>query len=234
MRKIVPIAAAAACVLAVAGCGASGAPTVTVSSGTSTATRSTVSGSPTAAASASTMPRGPEYKLLSKSTLSGALLTLNDMPNGFADTTTQGDQVDDAGTFCHYKRPYPNKAFVTRVFTKGGGFDAKLISPTIRQYAGPAQAKASMAKLLATLKTCKKFTSDGESLKVAQVKADPVGETSVAVRLEGSNFTIIQGYSLVGPSMVTVGTGGSTSVDSDVVGPLLKEQVERYTRAAQK
>jgi hypothetical protein len=75
---------------------------------------------------------------------------------------------------------------------------------------------------------------DGESLKVALVKADAVGETSVAVRLEGSNFTIIQGYSLVGPSMVTVGPGGSTSVDSDVVGPLLEDQVERYTRAAQK
>ena len=172
--------------------------------------------------------------MLSRSALSKTLLSLNDMPNGYADTTTKADQVDDAGTFCHYKRPYANKTYVTRNFTKGGGFSGELISPSIRQYASPVQAKASMAKLLATLKTCRKFTSDGESLKVSKVKADPVGEMSVAVRLEGSSFTIIQGYSLVGPSLITVGTGGITSVDGDVVGPLLKKQVDRYSAAAQK
>jgi hypothetical protein len=177
---------------------------------------------------------GPQYGLLTRRALTQALLTLDDMPNGYADTTTKADQIDDAGTFCNYKRPYPNRTYVTRNFTKGSGFSAVLISPTIRQYASPAQAKASMAKLLATLKTCRTFNSQGESLKVARVKEDPVGEASVAVRLEGSSFTIIQGYSLVGLSLIAVGTGGVTSVDSDVVGPLLKKQVDLYTTAAQK
>jgi hypothetical protein len=55
----------------------------------------------------------------------------------------------------------------------------------------------------------------------------------VTVRLEGSNFTIIQGYSLGGPSLIAVGTGGVTSLDSDVVGPLLKKQVDRDIESAQ-
>ncbi len=52
------------------------------------------------------------------------------------------------------------------------------------------------------------------------------------MRLEGDGFTLLQGYALVGPSMVAVGTGGIVTVDSDVVAPLLKEQVNRCTQAA--
>ena len=183
---------------------------------------------------ATTEPAIPQYQLLSKAALNDVLLSLDDMPNGYADTTTKADLVDDAGTFCHYKRPFANKTYVTATFTKGSGFSAELIAPTIRQYANVAQAKAAMTKLVTFLKTCKKFTSDGQKLTVAKVKADPVGELSVAVRLEGDGFTLLQGYALVGPSMVSVGTGGVTSVDSDVVPPLLKEQVDRYTQAALK
>ena len=91
-----------------------------------------------------------------------------------------------------------------------------------------------MAKLVATLKTGRKFNSHGESLKVSRVKADPVGESSVSLRLEGSSVTTIQGFSLVGPSLISVGAGGLISVDGDVVGPLLKKQVDRYNAAAQR
>jgi hypothetical protein len=228
----VAVTAAVACALAMTGCGGSDAPTVRTTSGQSPASVPSVSASTTAPGSSPETPPPPQYELLSKEALRKTLLSLDDMPNGYADTTTKADQVDDAGTFCHYKRPYPNKTFVTRTFTKGSGFSAELVSPAIRQYANPMQAKASMTKLLATLKTCRKFTSDGESLKVAKVKADPVGEMSVTVRLEGSTFTIVQGYSLVGLSMIAVGTGGVTSVDGDVLRPLLQKQVDRYAAAA--
>jgi len=230
VRIAVPAFASVAVAMAISGCGASEGPTANTSPASSAASTPSVSTSPTSAPPA---PVEPQIEQLSKTALTKALLTLDDMPNGYADTTTKADQVDDGGTYCDYKRPHPNKTFVTRTFTKGGGFDAELISPTIRQYASPAQAKASMEKLLETLETCKKFTSDGESLNVAKVKAEQAGEMSVAVRLEGSNFTVIQGYALVGPSVVAIGTGGVTSVDTDVVGPLLKEQVDRYTAAAQ-
>ena len=236
MKSAVAVFAAVAWALAVSGCaGSSDQPTHAATSPASvSSSATTTTGSPTTPVTQPATPLGPQYASLSKTALGQALLGLDDMPNGYADTTTKADQVDDAGTFCNYKRPFPNKTYVTRTFTKGSGFSSELISPTIRQYASAVQAKVSMRKLLSTLETCKRFTSDGESLKVSKVKADPVGEMSVAVRLEGSTFTIIQGYALVGPSMVSVGTGGVTSVDGDLVGPLLKKQVDRYRRAAEK
>lgn len=219
--------------LAAAGCAGTDNPTgaATVVGPTGTAV---VTATPSATATVTPKPAGPRYRVLSKSALNKVLLSLDDMPNGYADTTTKADLVDDAGTFCHYKRPFQNKAYVTATFTKGSGFSAELIAPTIRQFANAAQAKASMNKLITVLKTCKKFTSDGQKLTVAKVKADPVGELSVAVRLEGDGFTLLQGYALVGPSMISVGTGGATSVDSDVVPSPLKKQVDRYTQGALK
>ena len=235
MRSSVAAVVAVACALAVSSCGDSGGQSrrTAVSPPAVSSSAATSAGVATSTRPQPPTPLGPRYATLSKAALDKVLLGLDDMPNGYADTTTKADQVDDAGTFCNYKRPFPNKTYVTRTFTKGSGFSAELISPTIRQYASAVQAKVSMRKLLSTLGTCKRFTSDGESLKVAKVKADPVGEMSVAVRLEGSTFTIIQGYALVGPSLVSVGTGGVTSVDGDLVGPLLKEQVDRYVHAAQ-
>ena len=230
MKLPLAVAAAAASAVLLSSCGNSPASEGTAA--TSAPSTMTTSSAATPTAASPSTPPAPEYKVLRKPALANTLLSLDDMPNGYADTTTKADQVDDAGTYCHYKLPYPEKTYVTRNFTKGSGFSTQLISPTIRQYASPAQAKASMLKLLSTLKTCKKFTSAGESVKVAKVKADPVGEMSVAVRLEGSTFAIVQGYSLVGPSMIAVGAGGVTSLDDDAVGPLLKKQVARYTRSA--
>ena len=212
-------------------CAGSDSPSATVTVANATANDT---GTPSVTAPATPEPAVPEYQILSKAELNQVLLTLDDMPNGYADTTTEADLVDDGGTFCRYKRPFPNKTYVTATFTKGSGFSAELIAPTIRQYANAAQAKSSMHKLVTVLKTCKKFTSEGQKLTVAKVKADPVGELSVAVRLEGDGFTLLQGYALVGPSMISVGTGGAISVDSDVVPALLKEQVDRYTEAALK
>ncbi len=217
--------------LATAGCAGSDSPTVTTPAASPT-TAASATATPSVTATATAEPAAPQYRQLSKKALNKALLTLDDMPNGYADTTTKADLVDDAGTLCHYKRPFTNKTYVTATFTKGSGFTAELIAPSIRQYADAAQAKTSMTKLVTVLKTCKKFTSDGQKLTVARVKADPVGDLSVAVRLEGDGFTLLQGYALVGPSMISVGTGGITSVDSDVVAPLLEEQVDRYMQAA--
>jgi len=217
--------------LATAGCAGSDSPTVTTPAASPT-TAASGTATPSVTATATAEPAAPQYRQLSKKALDKALLTLDDMPNGYADTTTKDDLVDDADTFCHYKRPFTNKTYVTATFTKGSGFTAELIAPSIRQYADAAQAKTSMTKLVTVLKTCKKFTSDGQKLTVARVKADPVGDLSVAVRLEGDGFTLLQGYALVGPSMISVGTGGITSVDSDVVAPLLEEQVDRYVQAA--
>ena len=237
MKLSVAVAAAVTCALALGGCAGSQTPTTAGSPASSTTASATASVTPTASASAQpavAAPVAPQYKVLSKSALTKTLLTLDDMPNGYADTTTKADQVDDAGTFCNYKRPNPNKTYVTRTFTKGGGFSAQLVSPSIRQFATPAQAKANMVKLVTVLKTCKKFTSDGDRVKVAKVKATPAGEMSIAVRMEGEGFTIIQQYALVGPSMITVGTGGVTSVDGDVVSPLMKKQVAKYATAAKR
>ncbi|MBM0236140.1 hypothetical protein JNW88_01615 [Micromonospora sp. ATA32] len=175
-------------------------------------------------------PAGPTYKILDKATLTRALLPLTAMPTGYSEDESDSSNTDK--TFCNYRQPYVAKVKVSKSYQKGGGLSAQLILVGLRQYASPDQAKASFDKMAKTLETCRKDTSDGHKITYALMNLPEVGERSLGVRIELQGGTALQGFALVGPTLITTGTAGVVSADADVVADLLGKQADKYSSAA--
>lgn len=188
-----------------------------------------IGAAPSSAPAPAPSPAAPTYKILDKAGLTKALLPLKAMPTGYSE-----DESDSSGTdktFCNYRQPYTAKVRVSKSYQKGGGLSAQLIMVSLRQYASPAQARASFDKMAETLETCRKDTSVGQKVTYALMNLPELGEKSLGVRIELQGGTALQGFALVGPTLVSTGTAGVMSTDADVVADLLGKQVDRYSTA---
>ncbi|MFG2052818.1 hypothetical protein ACGFI9_02200 [Micromonospora sp. NPDC048930] len=152
------------------------------------------------------------------------------MPTGYSEDESDNSETDK--TFCNYRQPYTAKIRVSKSYQKGGGLSAQLILVSLRQYASPEQAKASFDKMAKTLETCRKDTSDGQKVTYALMNLPEIGDRSLGVRIALQGATALQGFALVGPTLVSTGTAGVVSADADVVADLLGKQVDRYSAAA--
>jgi hypothetical protein len=181
-------------------------------------------------ASSAPAPAEPEYTILSKADLNGALLSIQDMPTGYS----QEPPSKSAGNkfFCDYKPPFEEKMRVRRDFTKGGGLSAQVLSFTLRQYADADKAEAAFDALTKTLETCRVETYQGSKLVYAPMSAPKVGESSVGARITSDGTTILQNFALVGPTLISAGAGGLIDVNADEVAGLLEDQVNAYETAA--
>lgn len=214
--------------LALSGCGAgeSDAPEAAASPGAaSSEARGTGSASPTPTESPT-----PSYRLFDQAALTKVLLPLSDAPPGYSIDASAAESQNKY--FCDYKPPFEEKLRVRRDFQKGGGLQAQIASVIIRQFDTPQEAQAAFAALERTIAECKTDTLDGEKLTYAQVNMAQVGERTVGVRIEGPAF-LVQGFALVGPSIISGGTGGLLSADADLQAELLEKQVGRYEEKAQ-
>ncbi|MGC4888075.1 hypothetical protein [Micromonospora sp. DT227] len=176
-------------------------------------------------------PKAPTYKILDKKALTKALLPLSAMPTGYSEDESGSSDGSDK-TFCDYRQPYTAKIKVSRSYQKGGGLSAQLIMLSLRQHASPEQAKASFDKMAKTLETCRKDTSDGQKVTYALMNLPGLGERSLGVRIELRGGTALQGFALVGPTLVAAGTAGVLNADADEVADLLGKQVDGYSSVA--
>ncbi|MFJ9968876.1 hypothetical protein [Streptomyces avermitilis] len=64
------------------------------------------------------------------------------------------------------------------------------------------------------------------------MSVDEVGDRALGVRIETDGVTLLQQFTLDGPVLANVGTGGIANVDADETAQLLRKQVERYEAAA--
>ncbi|MGC4763567.1 hypothetical protein ACLQ20_12005 [Micromonospora sp. DT46] len=191
---------------------------------------------PTSSASAPTTgptasPTAATYKQLHKAALTQALLPLKSMPAGYSEAPDEEDDGSDK-TFCNYRQPHTAKVEASRSYQKGGGLNTEVAVVTLRQYDSAAQAKASFDKLAEVLQTCRKDTLNGQKVTYALMNPPETGEASLGVRIEMDNGTVLQGFALVGPVLISTGAGGLMSADADVVADLLGKQADRYSAAA--
>lgn len=207
--------------LALSGCGSSDAPAA--------APTSVASATPGVAPSTAE-PVTPSFDLLDEAGLEGALLTVQDMPDGFSQDPPS-DQGPDKN-FCDYKVPHDTLIRVRRDFTKGSGMSAEVASTGIRQYASDSDAKDSFDALVEAMNTCTGETYQGEKLTYSVTKAPDLGAGSIGIRIESEAATILQNFVLVGPTLVNTGIAGLTGTDFDTGINLLKAQVARYSREA--
>ncbi|GIF47200.1 hypothetical protein DFJ67_7176 [Asanoa ferruginea] len=153
------------------------------------------------------------------------------MPTGYSEDQSK-DQDRPDKTFCNYRQPYTAKIEVSASYQKGGGLNAEVAVISLRQYANADQAKASFEKMAAILQTCKKDTSEGQKVTYALMNLPNAGDASLGVRIETQGATVLQGFAIVGPTLISSGTGGLMSADADFVADLLTRQVDRYSAAA--
>lgn len=220
-RKYFGALGAAAMSVALAACGGTATPT---------ATKPATPNSSAAAGQASPSPT-PQAALLTKAQLTSALLSLAQMPAGWS---TEDDSSSGDKTFCDYRQPHKARIQVSRTFQKGGGLTATIATVGMRQYASPSDAAESFAAMEKALETCHQETYQGSVLKYSPMSVDKLGDQSLGVRIDSDGTTLLQQFTLDGPTLINVGTGGLTNADADTATKLLRGQVDRYEAAARK
>jgi hypothetical protein len=175
-------------------------------------------------------PAKPDYATLSEGDLTDALLDINDLPAGYSQDPPSKPTPNH--TFCNYKTPFDEKVKVRRDFTKGGGMSSQVLSVSLRQYKNADQAKTAFAAMTKALDTCHTETYQGSKLTYALMSAPEVGDDTIGVRMTADGTTILQNFALIGPTLVSTGGAGLTSVDADEIAGLLEDQVTAYDAAA--
>jgi hypothetical protein len=183
----------------------------------------------TASASPTPEETGPAYQVLDKPDLQAALLGIQDLPAGYSQDPPSEPTNK---TFCDYKMPVEENALVRQDFTKGGGMSAELASVSLRQFDSPEDASKAFDALTNALETCHGDDIDGTHADYTPMSAPKVGDASVGVRIEADNFTLMQNFVLVGPTIVTTGGGGLMNANADQVTQLVEAQVKAYQDAA--
>lgn len=169
------------------------------------------------------------YEVLPEADLEAALLTIQDVPVGYSQDPPVAPTTK---TFCDYKVPFTETAFVRRDFTKGGGMSSEFFSVGLRQYESEDQAQESFDALVNALSTCTGETYNGAELAYAPLAPPKVGDGSVGVQITADGVVLLQNFALVGPSIVSTGGGGLIQSDADEIASLLGDQVETYQAAA--
>ncbi|GAB3849134.1 hypothetical protein GCM10027610_071770 [Dactylosporangium cerinum] len=219
-RHTVAAAVAGVVLLAVGGCGGGAGQPSTPDSRAASVPASVSSPSPTARA----------VRTLDEPALTAALLQVTDMPTGYSEDPDQTPPKDK--TFCNYQQPHTPTVQARRLFIKGGGLSAEVASVGLRQYADAAQAAAVFDALVTAMQTCKGEKMDGKQNTYAVMSMPKVGDKTIGIRIDVDGATVLQGFALSGPMLVSAGVGGLMNVSGDVAADLLTKQVGRYTDAA--
>ncbi|MGW5434123.1 hypothetical protein ACWET9_44450 [Streptomyces sp. NPDC004059] len=184
-----------------------------------------------AASSPASSPPTPQAAVLTKAQLTSALLSLSQMPAGWS--TTSDPSTGDK-TFCNYRQPHKAQVQVSRTYQKGGGLTTAVASVGIRQFASASDAAESFGAMEKALESCHKETYEGSVLKYSPMSVDKLGDRSLGVRIDSDNGTVLQQFTLDGPTLINVGTGGLADAEADTATKLLRDQVDRYEAAARK
>lgn len=199
---------------------------------TPTAAKPVASHNSNSAASSPASPSlTPQAALLTKTQLTSALLSLSQMPAGWS---IDGDSGSGDKTFCDYRQPHKAQIQVSRTFQKGGGLTATVATVGIRQYASASDAAESFTAMEKALESCHQETYQGSVLKYSPMSVDKLGDRSLGVRIDSEGATLLQQFTLDGPTLVNVGTGGLADAAADTATKLLRDQVDRYEAAARK
>ncbi|TKA04897.1 hypothetical protein [Actinacidiphila oryziradicis] len=104
----------------------------------------------------------------------------------------------------------------------------------LRQYASASDAAESFAAMEKALQSCHKETYQGSVLKYSPMSVDKLGDRSLGVRIDSDGATLLQQFTLDGPTLVNVGTGGLADAEAETATKLLRDQVDRYEAAARR
>lgn len=177
-----------------------------------------------------TAPPAAEYKMLTKKQVEDALLSISDMPAGYAEEPVERDDGKN-DTYCGYEPPSQPDVKVRHDYVKGGGLSSELISVSIGQYESEAGPEGYLRDFTKQLETCKFETIDGEKVKYAVMSVPQLGDAAIGVRVEGESYSLAADMAKVGPVLIVVGGGGVMTTDVDEINDLFEKQVDKYLAA---
>ena len=231
-RPVAAFASAVTLALALTGCGAdkpsgqAGTPSAAGSSSSSSTTSTPPPGE--------TTPAGPTFKRLSTAQLTKALLTLDDTPNGYSDTTTSIDKKFGTSKtgLCDYKVLYMSPTYSARIFTKGGGLSAEYIKTSLQQNKTTRRRRrhTQSSSRRSARATRPRSTAIGTRSRWSKPIRSATPVSWCAWKAKAGTF--IRGYALLGPTIITVTGSGLVNVDGDLVSKTLGKQVDKYSLAA--
>ncbi len=183
----------------------------------------------------------PEAQQLTEAQLKDTLPSSSDMPAIFSPTEEDASHKDDESFLCgtdvdHLDR---RNAEATAGYGAQVGLSATRYSFGISQFDSPAIAVEQIQALGDAIDSCTKFTSNGDTYRVAPMPAARSDEDTVAVQLttRSAGFAVAvdvllvrTGSSLVASRSATIGLAEGSTVD-DLVR-LSRETVDRYEAAA--
>ncbi|SDD75368.1 hypothetical protein [Nocardioides lianchengensis] len=178
----------------------------------------------------------PEYRRLSKKTLEDTLLSVNELPAGYArDPSGDGpDDDEDNDSYCAFEASKQPDVKVRHDYLKGGGLSSSLLSFSIGQYDSEKGPQAYLDEFAKQLETCTSEESDGETVKYAVMSVPQIGDRAMGVRVEGESYTLAADMATAGPVLIVVGGGGLIDLNVDEVNELFAKQVEKYLAAAKR
>lgn len=194
---------ASALTLTLAACGGGGP------SAASKADSPTSSVSGTTQSASTRAPRGESASPISSAELRTKLLTIDDLPPGYAANKLTSSESSDKGThyFCNYKA-VPAQTLASQTFTNEQGLASSIFQVGIRRYASAAQAAEQMNLLKKTMQTCGGESYRGEKLTYSVISAPKFGSDRIGIRIGFKEGTNAEYFILVGPDMVQVAMGG--------------------------
>ena len=103
----------------------------------------------------------------------------------------------------------------------------------LRQFDSTEHAAKSFAALQKTMKTCTTDTMDGSKLTYSVLSMPDMEDGSLAVGTTADQgIGLPQFFTLVGPTLISVGGGGLMSANADSYLDVLKKQIAAYKAAA--
>lgn len=177
-----------------------------------------------------TTPQAPEYKNLSKAELEDALLSINELPVGYAQEPAEDDEDNDS--YCGYEPPSQPGIKIRHDYMKGGGLSGQLISISVGQYDSQDGPEGYLRSFAKQLEKCSSQTIDGEKVTYALMSVPQLGDAAMGVRVQGESYTAAADLAQVGPVLIVVGGGGLMNLDVDQINDLFKKQVDKYVDAA--
>ena len=160
--------------------------------------------------------------------LERALLTVDDLPDGWA----QDDATGQLAELCEGRDPVGEIAptgLSQAGFTRGD--EGLVLSNVVADYDSAARAGELLEAVREAIGECGQFDTESGSYTITETDAPDVGDDAVAARLIGTTtFGDLQGeilYVRVGDRVTAVAMAGLSGVDADVVADAAEVVADR-------
>lgn len=177
-----------------------------------------------------TQPPIADANSVDQAALLAGLLTINDMPTGWAGEAAVFEPRTPGGTYNSFCTDLPRRSIAAAYVEFERSALGPFITHTIVVYPDSANARAALDDLTAAAQSCPQVTDDTGSVNTISPLSFPsLGDHTFAVRSSGT-VEMDAIYVLVDNVLITINHGNLGAVDSTLTESVARAAVARYGR----